>query len=31
MLPGEKKHHQTKKPEAYGHGDDDDEIAATVL
>jgi hypothetical protein len=31
MLPGEKKHHQTKKPEADGHADDDDEIVATVL
>jgi hypothetical protein len=31
FLPDEKKHVQTKKPEAYGHDDDDDEIAATVL
>ena len=32
MLPGEEKHHQkTKKPEAYGHADDDDGIVATVL
>jgi hypothetical protein len=27
MLPGEEKHHQkTKKPEAYGYADYDDEI-----